>query len=253
VRGEFAEAEEAYQQASQWQRSPGPGLAQLRLAQGQVDAAQAAIRRIAEEVRAAGPRAKILDAYIEIMLAARDVKSARVASMELAQIADRHRVPFLRALSCRASGAVLLAEGNAAGALPALRQCWSIWCELHAPYEAARLRLLIALACRALGDEENALAELAAARDTFQQLGAAADLSQAESLLSKDTRKAGPLTDRELQVLRLVASGLTNRGIAGKLGISEKTVARHLSNIFTKLDVYSRTAATAYAYDHGLV
>jgi DNA-binding CsgD family transcriptional regulator len=253
LRGKFGDAEEAYRQASQW-RSLGPGLALLRLAQGQVDAASAAIRRMAEEVRESGPRATVLDACVEIMLAANDVAAARVAADELVKIAVRHSVPFLGALSSRASGAVLLAEGNARSALVELRQSWSIWCELQAPYEASRVRLLIALACRNLGDEDNAIVELTAARQTFQQLGAAVELSRTEGFLPKDAHQAeGPLTGRELQVLRLVAVGMTNRGIAGKLHISEKTVARHLSNIFTKLDLYSRTAAAAYAYDHNLV
>ena len=196
----------------------------------------------------------VLDAYVEIMLAAGDVAAARVAADELAAIASGRDVLFVRALSCRAAGAVLLAEGNAQGALTELRQSWNIWCELQAPDEAARVRLLLARACRELRDEENALVELTAAREQFQQLGAAVDLARAEALFDKPTRPAaGSLTDRELQVLKLVASGLTNRGIAGRLHISEKTVARHLSNIFTKLDLYSRSAATAYAFNHGLV
>jgi DNA-binding NarL/FixJ family response regulator len=254
LRGSFTDAEEAYRQASQWQRFPGPGFAQLRLAQGQVEAASAAIRRTLEDVKELGPRAVVLDAYVEIMLAAGDVAAARVAADELATIAGGRGVPFVSALSCRAVGAVLLAEGNAQSALSELRQSWNTWCELQAPYEGARVRLLLARACRELGDEENALAELTAAREQFQKLGAAVDLARAEALLDKPTRPAaGPLTERELQVLKLVASGLTNRGIAGRLRISEKTVARHLSNIFTKLDLYSRSAATAYAFNHGLV
>jgi ATP/maltotriose-dependent transcriptional regulator MalT len=163
----------------------------------------------------------------------------------LAGIAAHQDIPFLQALSRRASGAVLLAEGDAGGALAALRQSCSLWRELQVPYEEARVRLLIAQACRALGDEDDALGEFHAARKTFETLGA---------VVSKGGRKAaGPLTEREVEVVRLVASGLSNRAIAGRLEISEKTVARHLSNIFTKLDLGSRTAATAYAYDHGLV
>jgi ATP/maltotriose-dependent transcriptional regulator MalT len=195
----------------------------------------------------------ILDAYVEIMLAAGDPAAARVATDELTAIAERHNILFLRALSFRAAGAVLLAEGNAREAALELRRSWNAWCELQAPYEAARVQVLLTQACLQLGDEENALVELTAARNQFLQLGASVDLSRAEALFPKTTRPpAGPLTERELQVLKLVASGLTNRGIAGKLHISEKTVARHLSNIFTKLDLYSRSAATAYAYNHNL-
>ena len=254
LNGRFAEAETAYSQASQWQSNPGPGLALLRLAQGQVEGANAAIRRLAGEDRETGSRAKILDAYVEIVLAGGDVASARVASDELKEIATQHGIPFLQALASRAVGAVLLAEGKARDALEELRQSWTLWCKLQAPYDAARVRLLIAKACRSLADEENALLELQAAQQAFEELGAAADLAQVKALLVNDIPKAtGPLTERELEVLRLVASGLTNRGIAEKLFISEKTVARHVSNIFTKLDLGSRSAATAFAYDHNLV
>jgi ATP/maltotriose-dependent transcriptional regulator MalT len=253
LRGRFAEAELAYQQASQRQSSPGPGMALLRLAQGHLEAANAAIRRLAAEDRETGPRAKILDAYVTIELAVRDLAEARAAANELAEIAAQYEIPFLRALSCRASGAVLLAEADAQTGLAQLRQAHTIWCELEAPYEAARTRLLIAQAWRALGDEESARMEVTAARQTFQKIGAMVDLNQAEGLLSEDCKKAnGPLTGRELEVLKLLACGLTNRGIATKLYISEKTVARHVSNIFTKLDLRSRSAATAYAYDHNL-
>ena len=254
LRGKFAEAEEAYQQAGEWHRSQGPGLPQLWLAQGRGEAADAAIRNMLEEVRAPGPRARVLDAYVEIVLACGDAAGARAAAGELAGISARQPVPFLRALSARAAGAVLLAEGNPREALAELRRAWSLWCELHAPYEASRVRVLIALACRALGDESDARVELTAARRTFKDLGAVVDLARVETLLSAGERNsAGPLTGREVQVLRLVATGMSNRGIAGELAISEKTVARHLSNIFTKLDLTSRTAAAAYAYDHGLV
>ena len=254
LRGEFVEAEDQYRQAGRWQRAPQTGLALLRFAQGQLEAANAAIRRVAEEVREPGSRARVLDVYVEIVLAARDLPAARNAANELAQIAERSGAPFLRALSSRATGAVLLAEGDARGALPELRQSWTRWCELRASYEAARTRVLIALTCRQLGDDDAANLELAAALEVFQQLGAAPDLARVEALRQRKSFKtATSLTDREIQVLKLVASGRTNRAIAVKLGISEKTVARHLSNIFNKLDLSSRAAATAYAYQHKLV
>jgi ATP/maltotriose-dependent transcriptional regulator MalT len=252
--GNFAEAEVAYRQASQWRSCTGPGLALLRLAQGQIDAANTAIRRLAAEDRDTGVRATILDAYVEIALVANDVTSARAASNELTEIAAQHEIPFLRALSYRAKGAVLLAEGDATRALADLRESWNLWCDLHAPYEAARVRTLIALACNELGDEENARLEFSGARQTFEELGATVDLSKLDVLLRGSSGNVvSPLTERELQVLKLIASGLTNRAIAKKLYISEKTVARHVSNIFTKLNLYSRTAAAAYAYDHNLV
>jgi len=254
LRGKFAEAEEAYRQASQWYRNLGPGPALLRLAQGKTAEAETAIRRAVEEEQRPGPRARILDAYVEISLAADDVAAALRTSNELAEIAGRQSIPFFRALSLRATGSVLLAEGDARGALDAFRQSWSLWCDLQAPYEAARVRYRMGLAFNLLGDAQDAAVELEAARETFQRLGASVDLARVDALLPQEARKGdGPLTDRELEVLRLVASGITNRSIADKLHISEKTVARHLSNIFMKLDLNSRTAAAAYAYDHNLV
>jgi DNA-binding CsgD family transcriptional regulator len=252
-RGEFAEAEAAYIEAAQWDRTQ-PGFAQLRLAQGQLEAANAAIRRIAEEVQGSMNRANVLDAYVEIALAVDDVAAARSAADELAEIATQFQAPLLIALSTRAVGAVLLAEHNASKALSFLRQSWATWCDLQAPFEASRTAVLTALACRELGDEDGAKAELTAARKVFAGLGAVPDLTRTEVLLmTKSAAADGGLTSREMEVLRLIASGLTNRAIAEKLHISEKTVARHVSNIFVKLNLPSRSAATAYAYQHGLV
>lgn len=253
-RGNLAEAEQAYQEANQWHRNLGPGLPRLRLAQRQVEAAYAGIRRMAEEVQDQPRRATVLDAFVEIAIAARDLDSAETASRELQSIASRGTVPFLRALASRASGSVLLANGNAAAALPLLRESWNLWLEVNVPYEASRVRCMIAQACRLLGDEESATVEFTAARRTFEELGAAVDLACVSSMMRKNgDAKTDPLTEREKEVLRLVASGITNRRIASKLNISEKTVARHLSNIFTKLDLDSRSAATAYAYKHNLI
>jgi DNA-binding CsgD family transcriptional regulator len=209
---------------------------------------------MAEQVGGLGLRAGVLDAYVEIALAASDLEGARAARDELTGLAGRYDIPFLHALSFRASGAVLYAEEKEQLAVTELTESWRLWCELQAPYEASRDQLLMGQACRKLGDEEHALLEFSAARRTFERLGAAHDLSLAEALLPGEVRKtAGVLTEREVQVLRLVASGLTNKRVASKLNISEKTVARHLSNIFVKLDLRSRTAAAAYAYDHELV
>jgi DNA-binding CsgD family transcriptional regulator len=254
LRGAFTEAEDAYRQASQWERMPQPGMALLRLAQGQLEAAKAAIHRVAEEVLEPGSRARVLDAFVEIALATRDVAAARAAADELSQIAEQHGAPLLRALSARATGAVTLAEHATREALAELRPALAAWRELEAPYEAAKVRVLIALACRELGDHDAADLELGTAGEIFRRLGAAPDAARVETLLQKQKPEfKGPLTAREVQVLKLVASGRTNRVIAGKLGISEKTVARHLSNIFNKLDLSSRAAATAYAYQNQLV
>ena len=172
LRGEFAQAEEAYHQASRWGREPQPGLARLRLAQGQVDAAEAAIRRAADEAQGRVARSRLLPALVEIMSAAGDACAARAAADELSEIADDLDAPLLRALAAHAQGAVLLLEGDARAALGALRQAWTAWQELEVPYEAARVRVLIGLACRELGDEDSAEMELDAARWVFQQLGA---------------------------------------------------------------------------------
>jgi DNA-binding NarL/FixJ family response regulator len=254
LRGEFGAAEEGYRQASEWGHSPQPGLALLRLAQGQVEPAMAAIRLAADEAHDRVGRARLLPALTEIALAAGDVPTARAAAHELSEIAAAFDAPVLHAISAQATGAVLLAEDEPRAALHALRPAWKAWQELEAPYEAARVRALIGLACRKLGDEDTAAMELDTAYRALQQLGAKPDLAWVDGLLRAPARKGeGGLTPREVEVLRLVAEGKTNRAIADQLVISEKTVARHVSNIFTKLGISSRSAATAYAYQHDLV
>lgn len=254
LRGEFARAEQAYGEASRCGCEPQPGLARLRLAQGQLDAAEAAIRRAVDEARGPVTRSRLLPALVEVMCAGDQVRAARPAAHELSEIADALDAPLLRALAIDARGAVLLHEGDAAGGMAALREAWTAWQGLEAPYEAARVRVLIGLACRQLGDEEAALMELDAAGWTFRQLGAAPDLARVEALSRQaPAEPAHGLTARELEVLRLVATGRTNRTIAAELFLSEKTVARHVSNIFAKLGVSSRAAATAYAYEHDLL
>jgi DNA-binding CsgD family transcriptional regulator len=161
--------------------------------------------------------------------------------------------PFLRGASANAAGAVALAQGDAAGAIALLRDAWTVWRELDAPYEIARVRELTGLAYRTLADEEGAQLEFEAALETFDRLGARPDSTRLSTLVPAARHAQGPLTGREVEVLRLVAAGKTNRMIAETLSISEKTVARHISNIFTKLDLPSRSAATAYAYSHKLI
>ncbi len=254
LRGEFARAEEEYRQTSQWGREPQPGLALLRLAQGQVDVARHAICRAVDEAPERRVRSRMLAASVEILLAAGDDPAARCAADELSRIAADHDAPFLRAVSAQASGAVVLDEGHPRAALTLLRQASSGWGELEAPYQAAQVRVLVGLACRALGDDDSAAMELDAARQAFEHLGALPDVSRVTRLSRPGAPKAAAgLTAREIQVLRLVSTGKTNRSIAGQLRISEKTVARHVSNIFTKLGLSSRAAATAYAYQHDLL
>ncbi len=250
LRGEFPKAEEAYRQASQAGREPEPGMSLLRLAQRRVDVAVVAIRRVWDEARDPMSRSRMLPAYVEIMLAAKDVGAASGAAVELAQIAGELNAPFLHAVATHAAGAVLLAEGDIQAALARLRFAYAAWRELDAPYYAARVRVLIGVACRELGDGDSAEMELEAARRVFEELGAAPGLERVRELTRSS---AGGLTARELEVLALVASGKTNRAVATELFLSEKTVARHVSNIFTKLGLSSRSAATAYAYEHGLI
>jgi DNA-binding CsgD family transcriptional regulator len=251
VQGEFEQAEAAYRKAAETGRSPYPGLALLRLAQGRRDDASAAICRVLRETGHRRARAKVLSAAVEILLACNDVAAARAAADELDGLAQTIATPFLRATAASARGAVLLAECDPAAALTSCRTACNLWRDLGVPYEAARAQELIAHACRALGDKDSAGIELAAASRTFQQLGARPDLARLQA--GATSSPTCGLTARELQVLRLVATGRTNRAIADELGLSEKTVARHIANIFNKLDVASRAAATAYAFEHKLI
>jgi DNA-binding NarL/FixJ family response regulator len=250
-RGEYAKADDAYREASRYGRTPEPGLALLRLAQRRQQEADASIRRALAEPRRRFARAGVLAACVEILTATGDVQSARASADELAQLAADVPMPFLRALSEQALGAVLLAEGDARAALARLRAAWIEWQGLEMPYEAAQVRVLMALACRALDDSDAASMELDAARRVFLRLGAVPSVARVDELLG--SRAETGLTSREMEVIRLVARGHTNRAIARSLAISERTVDRHVSNIYTKLDLSSRAAATAYAYEHGLV
>lgn len=255
LRGEHGKAEAAYREASQRGHDPQPGLALLRLAQGRLDAAAGAIHRALDEGQPPPRRSRLLPAYVEIAIAAGDIPAARIAADELTAMAAAHDAPLLTATALQATGAVLLASDAPRDALAVFRRAWSAWQDIEAPYDAARSRVLVGLACRALGDEDTAEMELDAARWVFEQLGAAPDLARVAALSRRAARTAAPggLTLREVQVLRLVATGATNRAIAGELFLSEKTVARHVANIFTKLDLSSRAAATAFAYEHDLV
>jgi ATP/maltotriose-dependent transcriptional regulator MalT len=253
LRGDDRAAGEMYRRASDAGHGAQPGLALLRLRQGRLMTAAAAIERALGEHHFPAERARLLTARVELLLAGGDVDAARAAVGELTALRDELGAPpMIEAMSHDASGAVLLAGSDPQAALRSLRPAWLIWQEVEAPYEAARTRLQIGVACRDLGDEETAVMEFAAARQAFVDLGAVPDIARVDALTSKQSPPGG-LTSRELEVLVLVASGTTNKAIAAELVISEKTVARHLSNIFVKLGVSSRAAATAYAYEHELM
>ncbi len=257
LRGELPEAEEAYRLASQHGRSPHPGLALLRLTQGQRDAARAAIERVLAEPARGRQRAEVLAAAVEILVACGDAAAAQSALDQLKAAATTLNSVWLEAMIAAAEGHVRLANGQPREAFAPLRNALTVWQDLNAPFEAARVRVLMGCACRALGDTDGAQMEWDTASRVFRQFGAAPALAAVEALLNERSRPApadaGGLTAREVEVLRIVARGRTNRQIAAELDISEKTVARHVSNIFTKIDVSSRAAATAYAFTHRLV
>lgn len=261
LRGELPEAEAAYREAHAAGREPQPGLALLRLAEGRAESAATAIESALDAAGDRMSRAQLLPAYAEIMLALRRLDDARTAADELDELAAGGSAPMLGAVASQARGALLLASGEPRAALGSLRAALDAWQELDAPYEAARVRVLLADACWQLDDRDRVELECDAARDVFEQLGAAPALAQLDRLLGGEPQHVTPgssavdrvVTDRELEVLRLVAAGRTNREIGGELAISEKTVERHLGNIFTKLGVSNRAAATAHAYDQGLL
>ena len=253
LRGEFEQAEDAYREAAERRQRVEPGPSLLRLAQGRIDTAVAGIRRALQEARTHVPRSKVLPAYVEIMLAADDVGAARAGADELTRIASDAGAPLLLGLAAQAQAAVLLAEGSPGAALAEINRAWSAWEELDVPYEAARLRVLVGLVYRELRDQEGAEREFESARRVFDQLGAKPDLARLDALTRPQPRFQAGLTAREGEVLALVAKGKSNRDIATELFISERTVARHMSNIFSKLDVSSRTAATAFAFEHNMV
>ena len=253
LRGDFSAAEAAYRDASRFGREPQPGLALLRLVQGDADAAAAALRRALAETAEPLQRAMLLPAYVDVALAQDAVDDAASASAELDEIDGRFGRPMLHAIAAQVRGSVELAQGEPQAALRSLRSAWQIWDELDAPYEGGRVRLLVGLACVALGDDEGGALEVEAARAAFEALGAGPDVKRVDALAGRASVETHGLSARELEVLRLLAAGRTNREIAAELVVSEHTIARHVQNIFAKLGVSSRTAATAFAFERDLV
>jgi ATP/maltotriose-dependent transcriptional regulator MalT len=254
LRGDFEKADATYMQANERGRKPQPGLSLLRLAQGEIDAAAASIRSVLLDTRTQAARARMLAAAVDILLAVGDLEHARAAATELSTIASAIGASLLNAASAHATGAVLLAEGDVEGAATWLCQASEIWRDLGMPYEEGQTCLLMAGVCERRGDHEGRRLDVEAARRLFKQLNAEWCLARIDKQPKQPTSEAvGSLSEREAQVLRLIASGKTNRAIAEELFISEKTVARHVSNIFDKLGVSSRSAATAWAYQRNLI
>ncbi len=250
ILGKLDEAETAYRRSAELGYEPQPGLMLAWLARGRTAAAISAVRRLMAETRGPVHRSWLLPAAVEVMIAARLPEEARQYSDELSGIASAFASPALRAIAAYAAATVELASSETENALGHARESHRFWSEVGSPYEAARARVLIARALRELDDEDSAAAELGAARRTFVELGATPAAEQVDRLLRRAL--PGGLTGREVEVLRLVAEGKSNPDIARVLVLSPKTVERHVSNIFTKLDVSSRTAAAAYAHEHGL-
>jgi DNA-binding NarL/FixJ family response regulator len=236
-------AADAYDEAHARGRDPQPGRALLRLQKGQAAGAATSVRTA---VAAVGPdplrRAPLCAAAVEIALAAGQLEDAEAAAAELAATASKYATSGLEAMAAAARGAVLLADDRAEEALPVLRDACRRWHELGAAYDAAGTCVRLAEAYRRLGDEASAAAEVTRAEATYERLGAHRQASEPP---------AG-LTRRECEVLSLVADGGSNREVGEKLYISDRTVARHLTNIFHKIGVSSRTQAARYAIDHGL-
>ena len=250
--GDVDGADAAFARAHEFGADPQPGLALLRLAQGKIEAARTALRLALMTEQQRPRRSRLLAAQVEVALAAEDVDEARTAADELEAVARESATPALAAAADTAAGAIHLAQGDVPAALEHLGRASAAWQALQLPYEAARARALYARAIRAGGDEEGARLELRAASAAFERLGAGPDAATIARLLDGPGSLPAGITPREAQVLRLVAAGKTNRDIAVELVISEHTVARHLQNLFAKLRVSSRSAATAYAFEHDL-
>jgi DNA-binding NarL/FixJ family response regulator len=251
--GDLDGAEEAFAKAEELCGHRSAGLALVRLAQRRIDVATSIITgMLADQPWNDLARGKLLPARVQIAVAAADFEAASAAADELDRIATAYESPALAAAALSARGRLQLALGDSADACTTLQDALQHWQALEVPYEVATVRLLLGQACRGCGDEDGAARSLDQAASIFDSLGAALDARLTRDLTSASALPAG-LTAREAEVLGLVASGRTNRDIAAALHLSERTVARHLSNIFTKIGVTSRTAATAFAYENDLV
>ncbi len=252
LRGDLDGADRSFRLCAERGFDPQPAMAELWLDRGEVAAATSAVRRVLAETVGDVARSRILPGAVRVLVAADDVEGARRAADELEVLSAGFGGDAMLAEAALAAGAALRAAGDPLGALPYLRKARRLAARADLPYVAARAGVAAGLALREAGDEESARHELATGHDALEAIGATADLRSLDAPPPGAELPAG-LTAREVEVLRLVAAGLGNAAVAARLVLSERTVARHLSNIFTKLGVGSRTAAAAFAFEHDLV
>lgn len=251
LRGRFDDAEEYYRRAHRLGYLPQPGLGLVRLARGEAGAAVGSLRSALDPGPGAPlPTAQLLAGLIEAAVAAGDADAMSLGLARVDELVSPDPGGAVAAIACSARAWAAASRGEVGRAIEGMRRALDEFHHLQMPYEAARERTRIGVVAERMGDDVTARLEFDAALDAFHRLGAEWDSSLVEERLGAASL---PLTDREIEVVRLVAGGLTNRQVASELFLSEHTVARHLGNIYTKLDIGSRAAATAWAYDHGLI
>lgn len=246
LRGDAAGAQDAYDQARRLGTDPQPGESLLRHAAGHTEQAWAGLcAALAERDRPAG--AGLLRAGVALALDLGRQDEAERLCAELEATAATFRTTGFRAWAAHARGMVLVAQGRFAEALPVLHSAAAGYGALHARYEGALIRELLCGAHLGLGEAEAAAAAKAQALAVFRSLGAGPDAGRLDG-----GPLPGGLTAREADVLSLITSGASTKEAAQALFISQKTVSRHLANLFAKIGVSSRTAAAAWAHEHGL-
>ncbi|AKK26107.1 helix-turn-helix transcriptional regulator [Mycobacterium sp. EPa45] len=242
-RGDIAGAREAFDKARDLDHDPQPGEALLRCQLGEDTAAATDLRMRIDAEHDSINRVRLLPAAVDIALARNKIDEADQCCTELEADAEKFDSPGFRAWALQARGAVLVKQSREAEALPILQDALRRYRSTQCRYDMAQVYEWMSLARRGTGDIAGAEADAANAAAIYQQLGAV-------STRAVPAAAPGGLTKRELEVLAGVAAGLSNRDVAKKLFISEKTTARHLANIYVKIGVSSRTAAAAWAHEN---